>query len=209
MRGGEGLLPIIVEGDGVDPTPAKQHRSVHIELHQRLVEPLEACAPAGHEEEIPREGPGHHNGALAKGLRRAAHRRARFTPAPPRVTGAQLARWLEAPAQLQASGAAKQRRDGSERVATLLNKVAAAYPHWNATSRRHLILMPCDHGPGDCMWQRTRAVFPGAPDAAHGPPGAPRRKPPPPPLLPPSSKSSLGAFTRHYSSPLWSQIAEF
>ena len=88
----------------------------------------------------------------------------------------------------------------SERVATLLNKVAAAYPYWNATSRRHLILMPCDHGPGDCMWKRNRAVFTGVPDAANGLPGA---------AMPFSSPSrrSLGFVTYNGDPGRWNVFA--
>jgi len=45
-----------------------------------------------------------------------------------------------------------------EKVLALFDRLATDYPHWNRTYAsgpvRHLLISPCDHGPGDCMYDR-------------------------------------------------------
>ena len=43
--------------------------------------------------------------------------------------------------------------------------LAQKWPWWNLTlgRRRHLLLSPCDHGPGDCMYSRQLYLTPCSP----------------------------------------------
>jgi hypothetical protein len=45
-----------------------------------------------------------------------------------------------------------------KKVLALFDRLATDYPHWNRTYAsgpvRHLLISPCDHGPGDCMYDR-------------------------------------------------------
>ena len=47
----------------------------------------------------------------------------------------------------------------SAMVAASFEWLAQKWPYWNQTAGRglvrHLLLMPCDHGPGDCMYDRS------------------------------------------------------
>ena len=58
-------------------------------------------------------------------------------------------------------------RTSSTWVAEMFSKVATSYEFWNRTWHsgpvRHFIISPCDHGPGDCMYDRN--LHPG-PDTA-------------------------------------------
>ena len=57
----------------------------------------------------------------------------------------------------------------TEKVIQMFSKLARRYPFWNRTlhqvQARHLLLSPCDHGPGDCMYDRRIEFRPGTPEA--------------------------------------------
>ena len=88
-------------------------------------------------------------------------------------------------------------RRSSTRVADGFRWLARTWPYWNRTARqglaRHLLLMPCDHGPGDCMYDRLFMLpkpKPSKPrrrrrrgDTSPDPPSPPS-PPSPPPLEP-------------------------
>jgi hypothetical protein len=44
-------------------------------------------------------------------------------------------------------------------VLRTFERIAQSFPHWNRTHQtglvRHLVISPCDHGPGDCMFDRN------------------------------------------------------
>ena len=73
-------------------------------------------------------------------------------------------------------------KKSSALVAESFAWIARQWPWWNQTAGRglvrHLLLMPCDHGPGDCMYDRAFIPRPGSkapqvPDAVN--PLSPRR----------------------------------
>ena len=47
---------------------------------------------------------------------------------------------------------------GDAGVASMFTYIRTRYPYWNRTMRlgqaRHLIMLPCDHGAGDCAYSR-------------------------------------------------------
>ena len=57
----------------------------------------------------------------------------------------------------------------TEKVIQMFSKLARRYPFWNRTlhevQARHLLLSPCDHGPGDCMYDRRIGFQPSTPEA--------------------------------------------
>ena len=64
---------------------------------------------------------------------------------------------------------------GDLRVARAFEYIRSRFPFWNRTVRsghpRHLMLLPCDHGPGDCAFSRPIVPYKYAPWAADGRPG--------------------------------------
>ena len=73
-------------------------------------------------------------------------------------------------------------KKSSALVAESFAWIARQWPWWNQTAGRglvrHLLLMPCDHGPGDCMYDRAfiprrGSKAPEVPDAVN--PLSPRR----------------------------------
>jgi hypothetical protein len=59
---------------------------------------------------------------------------------------------------------------GDLRVAQAFGYIRDRFPFWNRTARlgvaRHLVLLPCDHGPGDCAFTRPNVPYKYAPWAA-------------------------------------------
>ena len=57
----------------------------------------------------------------------------------------------------------KQLEVGDLRVAEAFGYIRDRYPFWNKTVRagtpRHLMLLPCDHGPGDCAFSRPNVPY--------------------------------------------------
>lgn len=39
-------------------------------------------------------------------------------------------------------------------VVGMFGYIKSTYPYWNQAHNRHVIIMPCDHGPGDCTYSR-------------------------------------------------------
>ena len=59
----------------------------------------------------------------------------------------------------------------SARVLALFDRIAAEYPHWNRTANlglRHFLVSPCDHGAGDCMYDRMEHPANYLDDRPHG-----------------------------------------
>ena len=58
--------------------------------------------------------------------------------------------------QLDVRPNGKSVSQNSTKVAEMFEHIASKWPHWNRTAganlTRHLVLSPCDHGPGDCMY---------------------------------------------------------
>ena len=57
----------------------------------------------------------------------------------------------------------------TEKVILMFARLARRYPFWNRSlhevQARHLLLSPCDHGPGDCMYDRRINFRPSTPEA--------------------------------------------
>ena len=49
-------------------------------------------------------------------------------------------------------------RQDNAKVVAMFAHIRSAWPWWNRTAgvRRHFVLTPCDHGPGDCMYSSRR-----------------------------------------------------
>ena len=66
---------------------------------------------------------------------------------------------------------------GDYRVAAAFAYLRDRFPFWNRTVRlaqpRHLMLLPCDHGPGDCAYSRPNLPYKYAPRAAADASGTP------------------------------------